>query len=99
MQQLQELGGQPLLLEHQLNIGKLTGIIYDFENVGDELPRHNHGESDIHISIVARGKVKAFGDGWETEASSGTILDWEVGQYHGFIALEPNTRLVNIVKG
>jgi len=86
------------LLDRPLAIGKLTGIIYDFENVGDELPRHNHGEADIHISIVARGKVKAFGDGWETEASSGTILDWEVGQYHAFIALEPNTRLVNIIK-
>ena len=55
--------------------------------------------NDIHISIVARGKVKAFGDGWETKASAGAVLDWEVGQYHGFIALEPNTRLVNIIKG
>ena len=87
------------LLSRPLTLGKLTGTIYDFEEVGDELARHNHGEDDIHISIVARGKVKAMGDGWETEASSGTILDWEVGQYHAFVALEPNTRLVNIVKG
>lgn len=34
-----------------------------------------------------------------TAAEVGTVLDWEVGQWHGFIALEPNTRLVNIVKG
>ena len=88
------------LLERHISFGKLTGIIFDFENVGDELPLHVHGEQDIHISIVARGSVRAFGpDGtWETIAKSGAVLDWEVGQWHGFIALEPNTRLVNIVK-
>jgi quercetin dioxygenase-like cupin family protein len=86
------------LLDKQLYIGKLKGVIYDFENVGDELPRHNHGEHDIHITIVARGKLKVFGDSWETEADSGTILDWEIGQYHAFVALEPNSRLVNIIK-
>ena len=89
------------LLEKPLNLGKLSGTIYDFENVGDELPLHVHGEHDIHISILARGKLKTFGpEGtWEAEISEGTVLDWEVGQYHGFIALEPNTRLVNIIKG
>ena len=89
-----------MLQEKNIVLGKLTGVIYDFPEVGDELPIHVHGENDIHISIVARGKLKAFGtDGtWETEASAGAVLDWEVGQYHGFIALEPNTRLVNIHK-
>lgn len=82
-----------------LEIGKLTGIIYDFDNVGDELPRHNHGEDDIHISIVARGRVRAICDNWEKDIDTGTVLDWDVGVYHGFIALEPNTRLVNIIKG
>lgn len=89
------------LLSQTLELGKLTGVIYDFENEGDELPLHVHGEQDIHITVVARGRVRAFGpDGtWETIADTGSVLDWEVGQYHGFIALEPNTRLVNIVKG
>ena len=89
------------LLSRPLAIGKLTGTIYDFEHVGDELPLHVHSEHDIHISIVARGSVRIFGpDGsWETVANTGAVLDWEVGQWHGFIALEPNTRLVNIVKG
>lgn len=90
-----------MLKEKPLAIGKLTGVIYDFENVGDELPLHVHGENDIHISIVARGSVKAYGPKgtWETTVGTGSVLDWEVGQYHGFTALEPNTRLVNIVKG
>lgn len=87
-----------MLQERLLSIGKLTGIIYDFPEIGDELPLHVHDDNDIHISIVARGRVKAFGHGWETEVSTGAVLDWEVGQYHGFIALEPNTRLVNIIK-
>lgn len=82
-----------------LSIGKISGVIYDFPEVGDELPSHVHDANTIHISIVARGRLKAFGEGWETEASAGAVLDWQVGQYHGFIALEPNTRLVNIVKG
>ena len=89
-----------MLQEKPLSVGKVTGTIYDFPEVGDELPLHVHGENDIHISVVARGRLKAFGpDGsWETEVSAGAVLDWEVGQWHGFIALEPNTRLVNIVK-
>jgi quercetin dioxygenase-like cupin family protein len=87
------------LLSRPLISGNLVGVVYDFENTGDELPRHNHNENDIHISIVARGRIRAFGDGWEIEAPSGAVLDWEPGQYHGFIAIEPNSRLVNIVKG
>ena len=65
----------PLLHSRPLELGKLTGVIYDFQEVGDELPLHVHGEQDIHISIVARGRLKAFGpDGaWETEASSGSV--------------------------
>ena len=87
------------LLEKHISIGKLTGTIYDFEHEGDELARHVHGEHDVHISIVARGRLHAFGDGWETDLDTGAILDWEPGVYHGFKALEPNSRLVNIVKG
>ena len=86
------------LLEKPIHIGKLSGTIYDFEKIGDELALHVHTEHDVHISIVARGSVKAFGDGWETVANTGAVLDWEPGVYHGFIALEPNSRLVNIIK-
>ena len=87
-----------MLQDKHFVLGKLTGTIFDFPEVGDELPLHVHDETSIHISIVARGRIKAFGSGWETEASAGAVLDWDVGQWHGFIALEPNTRLVNIHK-
>jgi len=43
--------------------------------------------------------LKIVGDGWEKEASAGAVLDWDVGVFHAFFALEPNTRLVNIIKG
>jgi hypothetical protein len=90
-----------MLETKQVSFGKLTGVIYDFPEIGDELELHVHNERDIHISILARGRLKAFGpEGtWEKEVSAGAVIDWEVGQWHGFVALEPNTRLVNIVKG
>jgi hypothetical protein len=31
-------------------------------------------------------------------AKAGDVLDWKPGQAHEFIALEPNSRFVNIVK-
>jgi quercetin dioxygenase-like cupin family protein len=91
-----------MLRNTDLAYGKLKGTVYDFENEGDELELHVHDENDVHISIVAKGSVKIFGpeDEWEPfEAYAGSVLDWEPGQWHGFIALEPNTRLVNIIKG
>ena len=88
-----------MLHEKPLVLGKLTGTVYDFDHAGDELPRHTHGEADIHISIVARGSFRAFGDGWEKIVETGAVIDWDVGIYHGFEALEDKSRLVNIVKG
>ena len=88
-----------MLHNKPLVLGVLRGTIYDFDDAGDELERHTHTEQDVHISSVARGAFKVFGDGWETEAKSGAILDWEPGVYHGFVALEPNSRLVNVIKG
>ncbi len=83
----------------QVSFGKLNGAIFDFEQVNDVLPMHDHTESDIHITIVARGSFRAYGDGWEREFKAGDVIDWKVGQRHELIALEPNSRFVNIVKG
>lgn len=82
-----------------VSFGKLSGSIYDAQSVNDILPMHDHGESDIHITIVARGSFRAHGDGWEMVAKAGDVIDWAVGQRHELIALEPNSRFVNIVKG
>jgi quercetin dioxygenase-like cupin family protein len=79
--------------------GTVNGSIYDFPEVGDTLPMHTHDELTVHISIVARGSFRAFGNGWHCTLNSGDIVDWPAHQEHEFVALEPNSRLVNIVKG
>ena len=83
----------------ELALGKLKGGIYDAVAEGDILPMHDHDEATVHITIVARGPFKAHGDGWEMTAKAGDVIDWKVGQRHELIALEPNSRFVNIVKG
>ena len=82
-----------------ITFGKLSGSIYDAVEVDDILPMHTHGENDVHITIIARGSFKVYGDGWEMVAKAGDVLDWKPGQRHELIALEPNSRFVNIVKG
>lgn len=79
--------------------GKLAGTIFDFEFDGDMLAMHNHTEADVHITIVSKGSFRAHGDGWEMILKAGQIVDWDAGQAHELIALEPGSRFVNIVKG
>jgi quercetin dioxygenase-like cupin family protein len=86
------------LLTKDLSAGSINGVIYDFEKTGDLLPMHTHDENSVHITIVARGSIKVSGHGWERIAKSGAILDFKPHQPHEFIALEDNTRLVNITK-
>jgi len=86
------------LLSRPLVAGELSGTIYDFEVAGDVLPMHNHDETNAHITVVARGSVKASGEGWEKVFKSGAVIDFPANQPHEFVALQPNTRIVNIVK-
>lgn len=82
-----------------ISFGKLYGTRYDFTLEGDVLPMHTHGKNDTHISIVSKGSFRAHGDGWELTLVAGNVVDWPAHQAHEFIALEPGSRLVNIVKG
>jgi quercetin dioxygenase-like cupin family protein len=86
------------LLDTPLNAGKLSGVVYTFEKAGDTLPMHTHTEGSAHITIVARGKIKAHGNEWEAEYSAGAVIDFPADQSHEFIALEDNSRVVNITK-
>jgi len=79
-------------------LGELRGIIYDFEKAGDILHKHNHTEDNVHITIVARGKLKAYSHDWEIEATAGQILDFRPNEPHELMALEDNTRIFNIIK-
>lgn len=80
------------------NLGDIRGVMIDFERAGDILPKHVHTEENIHITIVARGRIKAYSHDWEIEAGAGQILDFRPGEPHEFCALEDNTRIFNILK-
>ena len=79
-------------------LGDIRGMIYDFAKAGDILSKHTHTENDVHITIVARGKIKAYSHDWEQEAIAGQILDFRPGEPHEIMALEENTRIFNILK-
>jgi quercetin dioxygenase-like cupin family protein len=88
-----------MLLVNQLeNLGDIRGVMYDFEFAGDVLPKHNHDENTVHITIVARGKLRAYSHDWEQTATAGQILDFRAGEPHELAALEDNTRIINIIK-
>ena len=80
------------------NLGDIRGSMYDFEKAGDILGKHNHDENSVHITIVARGKIKAYSHDWELEAIAGQLLDFRPNEPHEIMALEDNTRIFNIVK-
>ena len=86
------------LLSIPISTGKLSGAVYTFEKAGDTLPMHTHTNGNAHITIVARGKIKAHGNAWEAEYSAGAVIDFPTNQSHEFIALEDNSRVVNIIK-
>jgi quercetin dioxygenase-like cupin family protein len=88
-----------MLQAKPLALGRLSGTIYDFPEVGDVLPMHTHTESDVHITVVARGAFLTRGTGWERAVQAGDVLDWRAGESHEFVASEPDSRIVNIIKG
>jgi quercetin dioxygenase-like cupin family protein len=87
-----------MLSAKELKIGDLNGFIYDFQFAGDVLPTHIHDEATNHITVVAKGRLKAKSDTWEREAGAGQIMDFVVGEPHELIAMEDDTRIINIVK-
>lgn len=87
------------LLDSKFQAGKLTGVVYLFENNNDVLPNHFHGIGAGHITVVSSGSVKIIGEGWEKEVKTGGVVDLPDGQWHEIIALEGNTKIVNINKG
>ena len=80
------------------DLGDIRGTMYDFEKVGEVVPMHIHDESNVHITIVARGRVKAYSHDWEKEATAGQVIDFRVNEPHEIMALEDGTRIFNILK-
>jgi quercetin dioxygenase-like cupin family protein len=80
------------------NLGDLRVGRFDFERAGDVLPKHVHSEDDTHITIVARGRIKAYSHDWEIEGGPGDLINFRPHEPHEVVALEDNTRIFNILK-
>lgn len=80
------------------NFGELLVEFFDMPEVGDGLNKHVHGKDYAHISIVTKGRIKAFSHDWEKIIEQGQLVDFKVGQPHGMVALEPNTQVINVRK-
>ena len=78
--------------------GKLNGALYSYEEIGDTLPMHDHSEGGVHVTFILNGSFRIHGGGWEMVRKAGDFIDWEPGQFHEFIALEPNSRCLNMLK-
>jgi len=78
--------------------GDLAGVIYDFEKSGDILPKHTHAKVDSHITIIVRGKVKIYSHDWEILGFPGNIIDIKENVPHEIMALEDNSKIVNLLK-
>lgn len=80
------------------DLGDIRGTMYDFEKAGDIVEKHTHSAEDVHITIVARGRLKAYSHDWEKEATAGQVIDFRIGEPHELMALEDGTRIFNILK-
>jgi quercetin dioxygenase-like cupin family protein len=78
--------------------GDIRGARYDFEKAGDILSKHVHDETNVHITIVAKGRIKIYSHDWSIEASAGQLVDFRPEEPHEFMALEDDTRIFNIIK-
>jgi len=87
-----------VLLLADMKFGDLKSQVYTFEKSGDVLPEHVNDQDTVHITVVCRGKVLVTSMGFEREALAGEIIDFQVNQPHEILALENNTKIVNIVK-
>ena len=87
-----------MLLGENFQFDDLRGTMYTFEKAGDVLEKHIHTQENIHITIVARGRVKVYSHDWERIAVAGQLVDLRVGEPHEIVALEDGTRIFNILK-
>lgn len=80
--------------------GLLSGILWNFELVGDSLPLHTHARDSVHVTVVVRGSVSVV---WGSELKEiigrpGMVIDFDVDSSHVIAALEPGTRIINLLK-
>ena len=76
--------------------------ISDFYGTRPDAPTFSVNVSGYDVNLywycVARGSFRVHGEGYDITSKAGDVLDWEPHQLHEFISLEPNSRIVNIIK-
>lgn len=87
-----------MLIERLLTFGKLDLTVYDFEYCGDELESHSHKEGGTHITTCSRGSVSVITDEWTKILKNGDIIEFFADQNHAIVALEDNSRIMNVPK-
>lgn len=78
---------------------KFPCVIYFFEKKNDCLPMHDHTEETYHVTIVTSGSVLLHGPNFKQILKENEFYDYkENEQTHEIIALEDNTKIINISK-
>ena len=80
--------------------GRVSLLIYDFAQPGDELAMHTHDADTSHITVVLRGSFRIIQPGLPpVAATAGDIYEFTAGQPHALVAQEADSRLVNQITG
>jgi len=74
--------------------GGMHTTTYTFENIGDDIPVHNHIYD--HTCIVGQGKVYCYNENGGKEFGVTEIILFKKGVNHGIRAVEANTIIYNI---
>ena len=81
----------------------LKGTRYEFPKKDDILKAHYHSKGQGHITICQSGSVLIksvyLDSNWEKIAKVGDVCDLPDEEWHEIIALEDNTKILNIPKG
>lgn len=81
--------------QHYLS-GKVFGIKYIFDLVGDGLPYHIHKSDTAHNVVMMRGSVKVVFDHHTVYLREGDVFDFDGSLNHGIIAMEPDSCILNL---
>jgi hypothetical protein len=79
--------------------GSLKGTRYDFLLQGDTLTLNVPGNDTPCISVISKGSFRATGGDLDLKVYAGNVLNWPDNKQYQITSLEPNSRLVNLIKG
>ena len=77
--------------------GNIFGIKYNFDNVGDGIPEHQHDSTHAHNMVATRGAVEIYFPTTKTTINlvAGETFDFDWTQPHGIKAIEDNSSIIN----